>query len=166
MTTTTTATTSSGTSCFRQKNYLNNIFSFLCVILFSLFGTFNLFAQTHDSNEWQLVKAKDGINVFSQIVTCDIEGAPNPFDYVVFKVENTTVESLTIGLHFEIYFEEGCNGCHGSEETSTVLLLEAGSSIESSCVNTVDKLAYFILNPGFAGSWIYTHSQVQLNVIQ
>jgi hypothetical protein len=159
-------TTHSKTFDFRQKNYINNGAAFLAVILFSFFGNFNLLAQTDTPSEWELVKAKDGINVFSQIMTCDIEGAPNPFDYVVFKVENTTEGPLTIGLHFEIYFEEGCNGCGGSEETSTALLLEGGSSIESTCADPVDQLAYFILNPGFADSWIYTHSQVQINVIQ
>jgi len=153
-------------SRFLQKSFSNNLFSFLCVIFFLFFGAFNLFSQMPDSNRWQLVKAKDGVSVYSQIQTCDIEGAPNPFDYVVFKVENTTLEPLTIGLHFEIHFEEGCNGCGGSDETSAALFLEGGSSIESTCADPVDQLAYFILNPGFADSWIYTHSQVQINVIQ
>ncbi len=139
---------------------MNSIF---CAILFSLMGTLNLFSQT---NEWELVKTQEGINVFSQIMTCEVEGAPNSFDYVVFKVENTTVNQLTVGLHFEIYFEEGCNGCDGSEETSTALVLEPGGFIESTCSNPVDQMSYFILNPGFADSWKYTHSQVQINVIQ
>lgn len=159
-------TTHSKARYFRQIGFLNNLFSLVCVILFSLFGAFSVFSQTDDSNGWQLVKSKDGVSVYSQIETCNIEGAPNPFDYVVFKVENTTSESLTVVLHFEIYFEEGCNGCQGTEETSTALFLEAGSYIESSCTNPVDQLAYFILNPGFTESWTYTHSQVQINVIQ
>lgn len=97
---------------------------------------------------------------------CDVQGSPNPFEYIVYKVENTTNSSLTFDLRFEIYFEEGCNGCNGSGETSRNLTLLPGQMVEANCENPTERLSYFIHNPGFSGSWNYTHSVVFINVNQ
>jgi hypothetical protein len=117
------------------------------------------------SNDWQLMKTQNGIEVYSRIISCDTEGSTIPFDYLVFKVKNTTSQSLNVSLQFEIHFEEGCNGCENSRETSTEISLNSGESIEASCSNFEYRLAYLTLNPNFQGSWSYSHSEVLIQTI-
>lgn len=123
----------------------------------------NVYSQ---SNGWNLVNSESGIEVYSQRVSCDVQSNGKPFDYLVFKVVNTTSTISTFNLKFEIYFEEGCNGCEGSGETVTTLTLNPNESREGSCANLENKLSYFIYNPNFSGSWIYTNSKVLIEPIQ
>jgi len=141
-----------------------NVYFILLIIV--SFISFNSIAQSENSNAWQLLNSENGIEIYSQRISCDVQAGINPYDYVAFKAVNTTSESLTFGLEFEIYFEEGCNGCMGKEETSTEITLNSGSSIEGSCLNLENKLAYFVLNPNFDGSWKYTHSKVVIQPIK
>ena len=139
--------------------------------LFTFFGFCFLlsnvsYSQSENTESWNLVKSQDGIEVYSQIVSCETEGASVPFEYVVFKVANTSASLKTALLNFEIQFEEGCNGCERSEETSTEIKLESGASIEASCSDFGNRLSYFILNPNFQGSWKYTHSNVYIKLIK
>lgn len=143
----------------------NKLFIPLFFLLLALSTSFGLNAQTESSNNFQLIESKDGIEVYSKIISCDTEGSAIPFDYLVFKVKNTTSQSLHVSLEFEIYFEEGCNGCENSRETSIEISLDSGESIEASCSNFEYRLAYLVLNPNFDGSWSYTHSKAIIQLI-
>lgn len=146
----------------KSKNPIRTMFLF---VLFSA-SSFSLFAQSRNVNEWELVNADNGVEIYSQRVFCDIQEGLKPFEYVVFKAINTSSEKLNVHLQFEIYFEEGCNGCQGKDETAADLVLNPGESIEGSCENLENKLAYYILNPNFEGSWHYTNSKVIIQSIK
>lgn len=137
--------------------------SLLVVISLSFTGV--AFTQSAERDAWTLLKSQDGIDVYSKIVSCDTEGSSVPFDYLLFKVVNNSELSIQADLKFEIYFDEGCNGCHNSNETSRIIELNAGEFLESSCSNFEDKLSYFILNPNFQDSWHYSHSEVYVQLI-
>lgn len=140
--------------------------STIIFLLLLSFVSFSCFSQSESSGEWKILQEKNGIEIYSQKISCDIQGAPNSFDYITFKVVNTNSNSQKIGLQFEIYFEEGCNGCQGKDETYTEIELKSGESIEGSCSSMENKLAYFILNPSFNKSWHYSHSKVLINEIK
>lgn len=133
------------------------------VITLSLMMCSNSMAQ---SSSWKLLNSDDGIEIYSQRVSCDVQGASVPFDYVVFKAVNTTSTESTFNLKFEIYFQEGCNGCGGSGETSTTMTLGPNESKEGSCSDLENRLSYFILNPSFNESWTYTHSKALIQPIK
>lgn len=145
---------------------IKHFFSATAFILLLCVTSTSSFAQSKNSNNWQLLKSENGIEIYSQIVSCNFEGAPNAFDYVTFKVLNNSTTSQNIGLQFQIHFEEGCNGCQGKDETYAEVKLNSGQSIEGSCSQMENKLAYFILNPSFADSWKYTHSEVLIQPIK
>lgn len=144
---------------------IRHLFSASAFLLLVCFLSTNSFAQSN-SQGWQLLKSENGIEIFSKRVSCDIEGAPNSFDYITFKVLNNSTVAQSIGLQFQIHFEEGCNGCQGKDETYAEVKLNPGQSIEGSCSEMENKLAYFILNPSFADSWKYTHSEVLIQPIK
>ena len=125
----------------------------------SLFLCFNSSAQ---SNDWQLMNTENGIEVYSRIVSCETEGFKIPLENIVFKAVNTTSASTSVNLEFEIYFEEGCNGCEKSDETSSKFQLNAGESKESTCSNENELNSFTIRNANFDGSWKYTHSIVKI----
>lgn len=140
--------------------------STIIFLLFLSFLSFNSFSQSESSAVWEILEKKNGIEIYSQKISCDIQGAPNSFDYITFRVVNTNSEAQKFGLQFEIYFEEGCNGCQGKDETYTQIELSSGESIEGSCSNMENKLVYFISNPSFDKSWHYSHSKVLINEIK
>ena len=143
----------------------NKLFISLFFLLLFLTMSFGLKAQSDNSNNFQLLESENGVEVYSQIITCDTDGSAIPFEYVVFKVINTTSEHVNVRLQFEIHFEEGCNGCATARETSTEISLEAGEVIEASCSNFEYRLAYLTLNPNFEGAWSYSHSKVLIQTI-
>lgn len=145
---------------------IRHLFSATAFLLLVSFMPASSFAQSKNLNGWQLMKSENGIEIYSQRVSCNIEGAPNSFDYITFKVLNNSSVSQNLGLQFQIHFEEGCNGCQGKDETYTEVKLNPGQSIEGSCSEMENKLAYFILNPSFADSWKYTHSEVLIQPIK
>lgn len=147
------------TMCLSQMK--SNLLIFVLSIM-----SFNCFSQSGNSDVWALLSENNKVEVYSKIVSCDIQGAPNSFEYIMFKVVNNNSDSQKIGLQFEIYFEEGCNGCQGKDETYTEIELNSGESVEGSCSNMENKLAYFILNPSFDESWHYSHSKVLINEIK
>lgn len=132
-------------------------------VLFVIISNFS-FSQVKVTESWNLLKSQEGIEVYSKIITCETEGFSTPINYLIYKVSNTNSTSQTVGLQFAIHFEEGCNGCGGSEETYTEIKLNAQQSIEASCSNFGERLSYFILNPSFEGSWTYTHSEVIITI--
>lgn len=138
----------------------------VCLIIISFFFSNISFSQSENQTVWSLAKKIDGIEVYSQRISCQDQNNSVPFDYIVFKVLNNSSELKKIFLKFEIFFDEGCNGCEGIEETSRELILDAGESIEASCSNFEDRLSYFILNPSFADSWNYIHSNVIIEIIK
>lgn len=137
----------------------------LTTSFFSLLSFFNSYSYSQ-SNDWKLLTSENGINIYTQKAFCDLEGAPNQFEYLLFKAENTSTSELEFDIQFEIHFEEGCNGCQGTEETGTRITLKAGDSIEGSCSNLENKLSYFILNPSFKDSWKYTHAKALIQPIK
>lgn len=147
------------------QSFLNKMIGFVLFIV-TIISSFNSLAQSENVNKWEFVNSQNGVEIYSQRIFCDIQEGLKPYEYVVFKVLNTSSEKLNIHLQFEIYFEEGCNGCQGKDETAAYLILNPGESIESSCSSLQNKLAYFILNPNFDGSWKYTHSKVIIDLIQ
>ena len=104
----------------------------------------------------------NGIEVYSRIVSCETEGFKIPLENIVFKAVNTNSTKSSVNLAFEIYFEEGCNGCERSDETSSKFELNAGESKESTCSNVNELNSFIIRNPNFDGSWKYTHSIVNI----
>lgn len=124
------------------------------------------YGQTKNSGEWQLLNSENGIEVYSQIISCETAGFTISPEYLVFKAVNTSTASQTVSLQFEIYFEEGCNGCEGRGETTTEINLAAGESIESSCESFKHRLAYLVFNPNFSGSWHYINSKVLIQPIK
>lgn len=138
----------------------------LILTLFNFIFSFSSFSQSNNKVGWDLVKSQDGIEVYSQIVSCETDGSEVPFDYLVFKAVNTSSSQKTALLHFEIHFEEGCNGCERNEENSLELMLESGESVSASCSTLENKLSYIILNPSFQGSWKYEHSEVFIQLIK
>lgn len=136
-------------------NYLiGRTMFFLSLVLCS-----NSYAQ---SNDWQLMSTENGIEVYSRIISCETEGFNIPLENIVFKAINTTSEKSKVNLEFEIYFEEGCNGCEGSDETSSQFELKGGESKESTCSNSNELNSFIVRNPNFNGSWNYTHSTVKI----
>jgi len=144
-------------SVYQKKASL--VLSVLFVIISNL-----SFSQVKVTESWNLLKSQEGIEVYSKIVACETEGFSTPVNYLVYKVSNTNSTLQTVGLQFAIHFEEGCNGCGGSEETFTEVTLNAQQSIEASCSNFIEKMSYFILNPSFKDSWKYTHSEVVITI--
>ncbi len=114
------------------------------------------------SKDWQLMSTENGIEVYSRIISCETEGFNIPLENIVFKAVNTTSTKSKVKLEFEIYFEEGCNGCEGSDETSSQFELNGGESKESTCANRNELNSFVVRNPNFNGSWNYTHSIVKI----
>lgn len=137
----------------------------LILFIFSLSFSGVVLSQNSKPDLWNLEKSQDGIEVYSKIVSCETEGSTVHFDYLFFKVVNNSESTKNVSLKFEIYFDEGCNGCHNGNETSRIIELNAGEFLESSCSNYEDKLSYFILNPNFQDSWHYSHSEVYVQLI-
>lgn len=124
------------------------------------------YGQAKNSGEWQLLNSENGIEVYSQRVSCKTEGFSIDPDYLVFKTKNTTSVSQSFSLQFEIYFEEGCGGCGDNLENIHKITLAAGESIESSCENLGGNYSALIFNPNFSGSWKYTHAKVLIQPIK
>ena len=117
------------------------------------------------SNDWQLMKTQNGIEVYSRIISCETEGYNLPLENIVFKVINTTSNQSQVKLEFEIYFEEGCNGCYHPGEASAELTLNSGESVESTCSNFNSLNTFTVSNPNFEGSWKYTSSIVKIQTV-
>lgn len=136
------------------NNLIGKTMFFLSLVLCS-----NSYSQ---SNDWQLMSTENGIEVYSRIISCETEGFKIPLENIVFKAVNTTSKKSTINLEFEIYFEEGCNGCNRSDETSSQFELNGGESKESTCSKINELNSFTVRNPNFNGSWNYTHSIVKI----
>lgn len=119
----------------------------------------NSFAQ---SGKWELQNSHDGIEVYSRILSCETSGFNLPLENIVFKIVNTNSIKKKIDLRYEIYFQEGCNGCEGDNETSEIIQLKGGESIESTCSNSNGLKSFTVNNPNFSGAWHYTHSLVKI----
>ena len=136
----------------------------LFVVISLSISTF-AYTQSTERDAWTLLKSQEGIEVYSMIKSCDTEGSEVPFDYLHFKVVNSSNTPIKAELKFEIYFDEGCNGCYDNKETTREINLQPGEIIESTCSYSESKLSYTILNPNFKDSWHYSHSKVFIQLI-
>ncbi len=103
--------------------------------------------NTDLTNDWKLLSEKNGLKLFVKSETCQIQGAPKPFDYVFIKLENTNLEDKTIDFQLGVIYQEKCIGCSLEDnEAKRRLTIPANTTWIGE--NTFEKgeLSYLITN--------------------
>lgn len=104
------------------------VFVFFAISISKAQDTLNVLSLSKDnsSSTWHLFKQQGAVKIYYQYVDC------GPLEYVNFKVENTSSQSLTILWQFE--FMAGGNAVPSNPVNSNVSLTVApGSSEFGSC---------------------------------
>lgn len=100
---------------------------------FALVGSTQVSAKASSiTDQWALVHSQNGINFYAKKVTCALYEGVKPFDYVVLKVENTTIETATISFELGTILNGQCFGC-GSNEAIASITLAPNAVIENNC---------------------------------
>ena len=118
---------------------------FLCFVQISAFG--QELKKENLTNDWKLLSEKDGVKVFVKSETCQIQGAPKPFDYAFIKLENTTSEAKTIDFQLGLNYNGTCIGCSESDsEAKRKIVIPANSILIGDATFERGELSYLIAN--------------------
>ncbi|MBN9292686.1 MAG: hypothetical protein J0G96_01755 [Flavobacteriia bacterium] len=134
-----------------KKNLPNLIGSivFCCAI-----SSVSLSQKEHTlvSNQLLQISYSDG--------SCEIEPGKLPYQYAFLKIKNLTNSELTIGCNIAVQYEEGCNGCNGSDESRYYLKLNPNQLYTATCESD-DRSLIFIRNPNFSGAWNFKEIRIE-----
>lgn len=98
------------------------------------------------SQDWSLLTAKDGVEVYLKQEKCDV-GAPDAFTYAFIRLVNTNTTEKSVEFNFQIIFDNECYGCGDTRESKHMLAVPASTSVEGESTMKIGELALLINNP-------------------
>lgn len=117
----------------------------LCFAHLSVSGQ-ELKKEDLDSN-WKLLSEQDGLQMFIRSETCQIQGAPKPFEYAFIKLTNNSSVDKTIDLQLGMNYNGDCIGCSLDDlEAKRKVFLPANASVEGDATFERGELSYLISN--------------------
>ena len=93
-------------------------------------------------------------------VNCSVTPKLKPFEYGALKIVNKTDKILKLGFNLVTIFEEGCEGCNGSDESRFYIDLRPNETYQATC-KTEDRSLFLIKNPNFSQGWNFKIAQIQ-----
>jgi hypothetical protein len=131
----------------------------LCLIHIPVFG--QELKKAEITSDWKLLSEKDGLKLFIKSETCQIEGAPKPFDYVFIKLENSNSEDKSINFQLGVNYNQLCVGCLATEnEAQRNIVIPANSTLFGDSTFERGELSYLIANHN--GVYNYTFNSIRL----
>ncbi len=122
-----------------MKKYINSTVKAIFSLFLLSFFTTGAFAQ---SDDWQVLTQKDGVEIKYKYSDCDLERGFDQ-EWVLLQFNNTTATKKTLIWDLELYFNNDCKTC-GSDEYHLVQELKPNESMEGICsVNTNTNLRIF-----------------------
>ncbi len=141
-----------------MKKIIKTLLVILCLAHGSVFG--QELKKSELTNDWTLFSETNGVKLFVKSETCDVQGAPKPFEYVFIKLENTNSESKTVDLQFGMNFNQLCIGCSLSDiEAKRKIVVPANSILMGDATFKRGELSYLIANHN---ATVYTFQSVKL----
>lgn len=131
----------------------------LLIALLVLCSTF-VKGQLQLTETFTLLSEKDGIQVYAKQSDCPVEDVSYNYSYMLLQIRNTTSLIKELTFNVELYYNEGCNGCNGSDESVVHLTLQPNEIISGDCLNHQLKLSRFIENPRFERRWVFTGAKI------
>ena len=93
---------------------------------------------------------KDGIKLFLKSETCEIQGAPLPFDYTFIKLENTNSTDKVVEFQLGLSYNGSCAGCSVNDtEAKRKVILPANSIVMGDATFQRGELSYLIENKNY-----------------
>lgn len=114
------------------------VFSFIYLLCgFGIYG----------QSVWQEYQSINGIKFSVQEASCSWEGSPS-ITYKFIKIENQTANRARVSYRLNVYYGNECNGCDGSDEFQSVIVLEPGTQVAGTCNSTIPaRLDILVSNP-------------------
>lgn len=118
-----------------------------------LISSLNLMAQNAVElgslkKEWTELANQNGLVIEGQLTSCKLEGVDKPFDYVFFKLSNTTDEEISFSFNASVNYSDGtCAGCEESIENTRTFTIAPNTTIIGDCSATDGRVSVLIRNP-------------------
>jgi len=129
---------------------------YLLIYLFVIIS-FSDFAQ-NDSQS--ILVSNDQFKISYTTENCIINKNLKPFEYGALTIVNKTDSALELGFNIVTYFEEGCNGCNGGDESQFFIQLKPNETYKASC-STENQSLFLINNPNFKDSWHFKSVKIE-----
>ena len=121
------------------------LFVMLCFTHVSAFGQ-ELKKETL-TTDWNLLSETNGIKIFLRTETCQVQGAPKPFDYAFIKLENSNSVAKTIDFQLGLNYTGTCIGCSENDsEAKRNIVIPANSVLIGDATFEKGELSYLIAN--------------------
>lgn len=89
-------------------------------LLLSLLITLVIFSSFNKKDEWNLYQQSKGIQVYYKLTDCDDEENGLFQKFIIFKLVNTTDFDVTVKWTNQLWYNEKCTTCNGTNEDNAV----------------------------------------------
>ncbi len=135
---------------------------FFCFMLLGFSSFAQELKQSELSGDWRLLAEKNDVKMYVRFENCEIPGAPKPFDFIFFKLENTSNNSKQVDLQLGINYDQHCTGCNNDDlESFRRVSIPAGTTVFGDNTFTQETLNYLVKN--YNGTDNYVFESITLN---
>ena len=134
---------------------------FLCFMLLGSSSFAQELKQSELSGDWRLLAEKNDVKMYVRFENCTVPGAPKTFDFVFFKLENTSGTSKEVNLQMGVNYDKNCTGCNDDDLESFKNISLSAGEVEYGDKTFSNNLHYMVKN--YNGTDTNVFESVSLN---
>lgn len=118
-----------------MKNFNLLLIASLFILLGMTAFSQNKIEASHLTKEWTLLHSSNGVEMYIQYGECKMGNVPEPFQYGMIKLVNSSSVEKTIVYNIERHYTDGCVGCNMTDENVSTKVVPANTTITGNCEN-------------------------------